>query len=180
MYRQLLRNPAGQKMTLENNLYRIWLFGDVTGDEMVNSADYASLRSYLLKRVTTLGAQNWLFSADLTGDGLINAADYSILQANLLRKPIAYPVFPADSNYKDYYTQGTGNVTVNDIKCNSITWNVTGTAGNKLYVYDSSGEECFNYTLTSSSQSFTSTPLCPLTEYHAVLYNSNWNELARV
>ncbi len=108
VYRQILRNPTGQKMALENNLYRIWLFGDVTGDEMVNSADYASLRSYLLKRVTTLGAQNWLFSADVTGDGLINAADYSVLQAHLLRKPIAYPVFPANNYYKDYYSQGMG------------------------------------------------------------------------
>ena len=103
LYRQLCRDPLGQKTAISSGLYRIWLFGDVTGDELVNSADYASLRSYLLKRVTTLGAQSWLFSADVTGDGLINAADYSILQAYLLRKPIAYPTMPADTSYVNYY-----------------------------------------------------------------------------
>jgi phosphate transport system substrate-binding protein len=100
LFRYYIRNPKGQLMVESTGLFRIWRFGDVTNDGLVNSADYANLRSYLLKKTVSLPAPAWLFSADVTGDGLINAADYTIMQSYLLKK---ISVFPAETNYKNYY-----------------------------------------------------------------------------
>ncbi|MDP4180741.1 MAG: substrate-binding domain-containing protein [Bacillota bacterium] len=103
VFRYAMRNPRGQKIAIKYNLNRVWKFGDVTGDGLVNSADYASLRSYLLKKVVSLPASAWLFSADVTGDNRIDSADASVLQAYLLKKPAQYPTIQAEKAYVNYY-----------------------------------------------------------------------------
>ncbi|KNY27650.1 substrate-binding domain-containing protein [Pseudobacteroides cellulosolvens] len=101
--RYVIRNPRGQKIVVKNGLFRVWKFGDVTGDGLVNAADYSNLRSYLLKKVVSLPATAWLFSADVSGDNLINAGDYSILQSYLLKKTTQYPTMQAENKYLPYY-----------------------------------------------------------------------------
>lgn len=103
VFRYVLRNPRGQKIAIKYGLNRVWKFGDVTGDGLVNSADYANLRSYLLKKVASLPAPAWLFSADVTGDNRIDSADASVLQAYLLKKPTQYPTIQAEKAYTNYY-----------------------------------------------------------------------------
>jgi hypothetical protein len=53
--------------------------GDITGDNVVNLADYSSLVSHWLDVVSSTPAAA---VADMNGDGVINILDYVILGTN--------------------------------------------------------------------------------------------------
>ena len=62
--------------------YTAIVYGDLTGDGLVNSADLLRLRQYLLSTKDLSGA--YKEAADLTGDGIINSADLLKLRQYLL------------------------------------------------------------------------------------------------
>lgn len=70
-----------------------FLYGDVNGDEKVNSLDFALLKQYLLEKITQFPDENGLKAADVTGDGSINSLDFAIMKQYLLG---AISKFPAE------------------------------------------------------------------------------------
>lgn len=60
------------------------LYGDLNGDNTVDSLDFALLRQYLIGKTASLPAANGLKAADLNLDNNVDAIDYSILRRYLL------------------------------------------------------------------------------------------------
>ncbi|AEV68415.1 glycoside hydrolase family 9 protein [Acetivibrio clariflavus] len=60
------------------------IFGDLNGDETVNSIDYAYMKSYLLGMMKEFPSENGLIAADVNGDGDINSVDYALMKMYLL------------------------------------------------------------------------------------------------
>ena len=58
--------------------------GDVSGDDEINSIDYALLKSYLLGNITVFPSQNGSKAADVDENGEINSIDYALLKQYLL------------------------------------------------------------------------------------------------
>ena len=74
---------TGTKITFnDGKSYTAIVYGDLTGDGLVNSADLLRLRQYLLSTKDLSGA--YKEAADLTGDGIINSADLLKLRQYLL------------------------------------------------------------------------------------------------
>ena len=74
---------TGTKVTFnDGKTYTAIVYGDLTGDGLVNSADLLRLRQYLLATKDLTGA--YKEAADLTGDGQINSADLLKLRQYLL------------------------------------------------------------------------------------------------
>ena len=74
---------TGTKVTFnDGKTYTAIVYGDLTGDGLVNSADLLRLRQYLLATKDLNGA--YKEAADLTGDGQINSADLLKLRQYLL------------------------------------------------------------------------------------------------
>ena len=74
---------TGTKLTFnDGKTYTAIVYGDLTGDGLVNSADLLRLRQYLLATKDLTGA--YKEAADLTGDGQINSADLLKLRQYLL------------------------------------------------------------------------------------------------
>lgn len=71
------------------------LFGDVTGDETTDSADYTLFRKYLLQKIDKFPIANGLKAADLNADGVVDSADYTLLRKYLLKM---IKTFPGDTN----------------------------------------------------------------------------------
>lgn len=59
-------------------------YGDVNGDDEINSIDFALLKSYLLGNIIVFPSQNGLKAADVDGNGEINSIDYALLKQYLL------------------------------------------------------------------------------------------------
>lgn len=68
------------------------VYGDVTGDAMVDSADYSLMKKYLLGKITDMEAPNWKITGDLNLDGIIDMADYSILRKYLINVITSLPL----------------------------------------------------------------------------------------
>ena len=66
----------------DGKTYTAIVYGDLTGDGLVNSADLLRLRQYLLATKDLTGA--YKEAADLTSDGQINSADLLKLRQYLL------------------------------------------------------------------------------------------------
>ena len=60
------------------------MIGDLTGDGVINSLDFACMRQYLLGHRTDLPAQNDIFVADLDGDLRITSLDMALQRFWLL------------------------------------------------------------------------------------------------
>ena len=74
---------TGTKITFnDGKSYTAIVYGDLTGDGLVNSADLLRLRQYLLSTKDLSGA--YKEAADLTSDGQINSADLLKLRQYLL------------------------------------------------------------------------------------------------
>lgn len=74
---------TGTKVTFnDGKTYTAIVYGDLTGDGLVNSADLLRLRQYLLATKDLTDA--YKEAADLTGDGQINSADLLKLRQYLL------------------------------------------------------------------------------------------------
>ena len=69
-----------------------YLYGDVTGDGIVDSADYTYLRKYLLGNTSTLPSVDWEITADVNQDGSIDSGDYTIMRSYLLGKISSLPI----------------------------------------------------------------------------------------
>jgi len=64
------------------------LYGDVNGDEFVDSLDLSVLKRYVLRKLDSLPARE---AADVNSDGAIDSLDVSILKRFLLRKIPSLP-----------------------------------------------------------------------------------------
>lgn len=60
------------------------IYGDLNGDNAVNSIDFALMRSFLLSMSSTLPSSNWEKAGDLNLDGSINSIDFALLRMYLL------------------------------------------------------------------------------------------------
>jgi len=60
------------------------MYGDLNGDETVNSIDYAYMKSYLLGMMKEFPSENGLIAADVNGDEDINSVDYALMKMYLL------------------------------------------------------------------------------------------------
>ncbi|HOQ01714.1 MAG TPA: serpin family protein [Acetivibrio clariflavus] len=69
------------------------LFGDLNGDNSVDSIDYALLKTYLLYTRAPSG-DNWMEHADVYRDGEINSLDLAILKKYLLGMTKSLPFNP--------------------------------------------------------------------------------------
>jgi len=69
-----------------------FIYGDVNGDSVINSLDYAIMRSYLLETISTMPSKYWDKAGDLNGDGKINSLDYAYLKKYLLGLIDKFPV----------------------------------------------------------------------------------------
>ncbi|NLD47805.1 MAG: glycoside hydrolase [Clostridiaceae bacterium] len=61
-----------------------FVYGDLNGNEKVDSTDYAILRRFLLGIISSFPGDNGEQAADLNKDGRINSTDYSIMKRFLL------------------------------------------------------------------------------------------------
>ncbi|WP_010248921.1 dockerin type I domain-containing protein [Acetivibrio cellulolyticus] len=64
------------------------LYGDVTADSKVDSADYTKLRSYLIRNISSLPNPQ---AADVNLDGKIDSADFTLLRKYLLKEIASLP-----------------------------------------------------------------------------------------
>ncbi|MFZ5988755.1 MAG: right-handed parallel beta-helix repeat-containing protein [Bacillota bacterium] len=60
------------------------IYGDVSGDGIVNSTDYTMMRRYQLKIIASFPVLNWQTVADVKPDGKIDSTDYTILRRYIL------------------------------------------------------------------------------------------------
>ncbi|MFZ5987275.1 MAG: carbohydrate-binding protein [Bacillota bacterium] len=67
-------------------------YGDLNGDNNVDSTDLTLMRRYILKIITTLPSPNGLKAADLNGDELVNSTDNTLLKRYLLKIIVTFPV----------------------------------------------------------------------------------------
>ncbi|HOQ00483.1 MAG TPA: expansin EXLX1 family cellulose-binding protein [Acetivibrio clariflavus] len=65
--------------------------GDVNGDNNVDSIDFALLKSFILKIINTLPAEDPLLAGDLDGDGSINSIDCALMKQYLLGMIKVFP-----------------------------------------------------------------------------------------
>jgi exopolysaccharide biosynthesis protein len=68
-----------------------FIYGDVNGDGMVNSIDYALLKQYILG-MTDFTYKYAAQSADVNGDGSIDSMDFAFLRRYLLGSIVKFPV----------------------------------------------------------------------------------------
>ncbi len=72
---QSVKTPASQAT---------FRYGDVNGDGLVNSIDYALMKRYLLKIITEFPSVNGLSAADVDGSNSVNSIDYAWMRRYLL------------------------------------------------------------------------------------------------
>ncbi|AEV67950.1 expansin EXLX1 family cellulose-binding protein [Acetivibrio clariflavus] len=65
--------------------------GDVNGDNNVDSIDFALMKSFILKIINTLPAEDSLLAGDLDGDGSINSIDCALMKQYLLGMIKVFP-----------------------------------------------------------------------------------------
>ena len=77
--------PAGLRppKLLESTMSE-FKYGDVNGDDEIDSIDFALLKSYLLGNIIVFPSQNGLKAADVDGNGEVNSIDYALLKQYLL------------------------------------------------------------------------------------------------
>lgn len=73
---------TGTKITYNNQIYTIVMYGDLTGDGKINSADLLKMRQYLQGTVSLSGA--YLEAGMLSSQGKVNSADLLKLRQHLL------------------------------------------------------------------------------------------------
>jgi len=67
-------------------------YGDVNGDEGIDSLDLSLLKRYVLRKIDDFPYSEGKISADLDGDGGINSLDVSLLKRYILRRIDKFPV----------------------------------------------------------------------------------------
>jgi hypothetical protein len=81
--------PDGRDLG-DNNNNPVILYGDLNGDELVNSVDISLLGRYILEVIDGFSVSK--DAADLNGDGIINSSDYSLMRRYLLEIITEFPV----------------------------------------------------------------------------------------
>ena len=72
-------NPAKERYLNKDILY-----GDLNGDNIVNSLDCVLLGRFLLEIINDFPNLNGINAADLNKDGIINSVDYTLLSRYVL------------------------------------------------------------------------------------------------
>ncbi len=68
------------------------LYGDVNGDNIVNSSDLTILKRYILEIIDSFPYPEGLINADVNCDGEINSIDYNLIQRYILEEISKLPV----------------------------------------------------------------------------------------
>ncbi|WP_010251290.1 dockerin type I repeat-containing protein [Acetivibrio cellulolyticus] len=68
------------------------IYGDVNGDNKVNSLDFAYMRQYLLGIITNFPYDNGIKAADVDGNGAFSSIDFGFMRQYLLGKIDDFPV----------------------------------------------------------------------------------------
>ena len=88
--------------------------GDVSGDEVVDSADYSLLGKYLLGKTTSLPSPYWEMAGDVNSDGTIDSADYTIMRSYLIGKisniPLGEPRISIAASYNEHVAGGRSDI----------------------------------------------------------------------
>lgn len=74
----VLSKPASDESTPEI------VYGDVNGDGVVNSIDFAHMRKYLIGMVDDFPSTNGKIAADVTGDGSVDSIDFAYMRKYLI------------------------------------------------------------------------------------------------
>lgn len=69
----------------------IVIYGDVNGDGVVDSLDFAAMKSYLLGIINDFPVENDMEIADVNGDNSIDAIDFSLIKQFLLGSIAKFP-----------------------------------------------------------------------------------------
>ena len=76
--------PTPTAATPSPTIYGNYVYGDLNGDKLVNSIDFALLRGYLLGLVSEFPADDGKKAADLNMNGNVDSIDFAILRSYLL------------------------------------------------------------------------------------------------
>lgn len=68
------------------------VYGDLNGDNSVDSLDYTFLKRYVLKTVQLFPSPDGLKAGDLNGDGSIDSTDCTLLKRHILKIITYFPV----------------------------------------------------------------------------------------
>jgi hypothetical protein len=74
------------------------IVGDLNGDKLVNSIDFAIMKKYLLGQIPNFPLESGFFSADVDDDTLISAADFAYLRQYLLGLRVNFPKYSVNSS----------------------------------------------------------------------------------
>lgn len=69
------------------------IIGDLNGDKLVNSIDFAIMKKYLLGQIQRFPVESGFFSADVNDDTLISATDFAYLRQYLLGMRVNFPKY---------------------------------------------------------------------------------------
>lgn len=83
-----------------------FIFGDLNGDNNVNSIDFAFFQKFILGKTTDFPSEKGKTAADLNGDGEINSIDFGYFRQFLLGMIKEFPI-----NNKVYFVSPTGSDT---------------------------------------------------------------------
>ena len=67
-------------------------YGDVNGDKIIGSTDYAYIQRYIMGILTKLPASDWRIAGDVNLDGVINVIDFAILRDYICGKIPNLPI----------------------------------------------------------------------------------------
>ena len=138
-YNENIVTPTNDNSKTINRIY-----GDLNGDDRVDTRDYTILRRYILELIDSFPTVDGPINADVNGDGIINSADVVYMGRYLLE---IIDAFPAEENLSPLpEKQSIKNVNVFDTE-NGHNWRIM----NNLSV----GQNAFGdreYTISSVPQ----------------------------
>ncbi len=68
------------------------IYGDVNGDKVVDAIDFALLKQYLIKQISTFPSTDGMKLADVNGDNSVDAIDFALIKKYLLGSITKLPV----------------------------------------------------------------------------------------
>ncbi|MCX7747828.1 MAG: cohesin domain-containing protein [Clostridia bacterium] len=83
--------PAGGYNVIQPAAVAGFLYGDVDGNEVFDSSDYACMRQYLMGAITDFPSPTGKTAADVDGNGTIDSTDYAYMQQYLLGMITKFP-----------------------------------------------------------------------------------------
>ncbi|AUG58755.1 dockerin type I repeat-containing protein [Acetivibrio saccincola] len=98
-----------------------FMYGDVDGNGMVNSADYALVQRYIMGIEDSFSYRYGIEAADVSGDGLIDSNDSALLIRYVLDVISEFPASQKPTPMPTPTPKQTGNVTYTIVKAQNPT-----------------------------------------------------------